>query len=393
SVLELRDPRDRPADRQEAADAAHAKFADPRSDFITYLNLWDFHAELRHKLSHSQLRKACLQNFLSANRMREWVDIHRQLARLVQDGGLHAGRRRNEYEPIHRAILTGLLTNIANRSGKFDYAGTGGGKLHLWPGSGLFQAKPKWVVGAEMVETTKRYLRCCAQVDPAWIEPLALHLVRRSYSDPHWDAKSGSAMAFEQVTLSGLIIVPRRRVAFGPVDPRTARELLIREGLVEGGLTAPAPFLEHNRQLVEELHRTQEKLRRHDLLRGPWAQVEFYEGHIPEDVYDRARLDQWRKEVERVNPRLLFMTPEDLLSDPDLSLDSQAFPDQLATDGIELPLEYRFEPGTEEDGLCVTIPLDVVGRLDAGQLEWLVPGLLEQKITALIKSLPKPLRR
>jgi len=393
SVLELRDPRDRPVDRQEDADAAHAKFADPKSDFITYLNLWDFHADLRHKLSHSQLRKACRQNFLSANRMREWVDIHRQLLRLVQDSGLHAGRRRNDYEPIHRAILTGLLTNIANRSGKFDYAGTGGGTLHLWPGSGLFKTKPKWVVGAELVETTKRYLRCCAQIDPAWIEPLAEHLVRRTYSEPHWDAKSGSAMAYERVTLSGLIIVPRRHVALGPVDPHTARELLIREGLVEGGLATRAPFLRHNRELVEELHRTQEKLRRHDLLHGPWAQVDFYEERIPEDVFDRPRLDQWRKEAERGNPKLLFMTPEDLLTDPDASVDPSAFPDQLATDGGELPLDYRFEPGTEEDGLSVTAPIETLGQLDAGQLEWLVPGLLEQKITALIKSLPKSLRR
>lgn len=393
SVLELRDPRERPIDRQEAADAAHAKFADAKSDFVTYLNLWDFHAELRHKLSRGQLRKACRQNFLSANRMREWVDIHRQLLRLVQESGLHVGPRRNEYAPIHRAILTGMLTNVANRSGTFDYAGTGGGKLHLWPGSGLFKTKPKWIVGVELVETSKRYLRCCAQIDPAWIEPLAEHLVRRTYSEPHWDAKSGSAIAYERVTLFGLIIVPRRRVALGPVDPQTARELLIREGLVEGELATQAPFLEHNRQLVEELHRTQEKLRRHDLLRGPWAQVEFYEGRIPDDVYDRTRLNQWRKEAERDTPHLLFMASEDLLSDPSVSLEVNAFPDQLATDGMELPLEYRFEPGTEDDGLCVTAPIELVGRLDAEQLEWLVPGLLEQKIIALIKSLPKPLRR
>ncbi len=392
SALEIRDPRDRPVEHREAADEAHAQFANPESDFLGYLELWDFYHRLKEKLSRNQLRKACRQNFLSYNRMREWADIYRQLLDLVRQAGMKIGRRRDDYQAIHQAILTGLLANVANRTGNFDYTAAGGGQFHLWPGSGLFQKNPKWVVAAEMVETAKRYLRCCARIKPDWIEPLAGHLVKRTYSEPHWEAASGSAMAFERVSLFGLVIVPRRRVALGPLDPTTARELLIRHGLVEGQLPRPPKFLSRNLQLAEEVERLQHKLRRHDLLRGEWAKIEFYDERIPDDVYDAARLEQWYRRAESENPRLLLMRPADLLEEePRVAADD--FPDRLAAGRLELPVEYRFEPGSEEDGVSLDVPLEGLNQITPERLTWLVPGRLQEKIAALIKTLPKPLRQ
>jgi len=392
SALEIRDPRDRPVEHHEAADEAHAQFAHQESDFLTYLEMWDFYHRLKENLSRGQLRKACRQNFLSYNRMREWTDIYRQLIELVRQAGMKTRRRRDEYGPVHRAVLTGLLANVANRTGTFEYMAAGGGQFFLWPGSALFKKNPKWVVAAEMVETAKRYLRCCARIDPDWIEPLAGHLVKRTYSEPHWDAASGSAMAFERVSLFGLVVVPRRRVALGPLDPATARELLIRHGLVEGQLPRPPAFLRHNQELAAEVERLQDKLRRRDLLRGEWAKVEFYDERIPEDVFDAARLEGWRREAERESPRLLYMTKSDLMEEePEVAPGD--FPDRVEAGRLELPVEYRFEPGAEDDGLSVEVPLEAVNQLDAGRLGWLVPGMMEQKVTALIKTLPKPLRQ
>jgi len=392
SALEIRDPRDRPVEHREAADAAHAKFTHEESDFLTFLNLWDFYHRLKERLSRSQLRKACRQNFLSYNRMREWTDIYRQLLELVRQAGMKTRRRRDEYEPIHRAILTGLLANVGNRIGTFDYTAAGGGQFHLWPGSALFKKNPKWVVAAEMVETAKRYLRCCARINPEWIEPLAGHLVKRTYSEPHWDAASGSAMAYERVSLFGLVVVPRRRVALGPLDPATARELLVRHGLVGGQLPHPPEFLRHNLELVAEVERLQHKLRRHDLLRGEWARLEFYDERIPKDVFDAARLENWRREAERENPRLLRMTPADLLEE-EAQVAPGDFPDRVEAGRLELPLDYRFEPGSEDDGVNVEVPLEGINQLDTDRLGWLVPGMMEQKVAALIKTLPKTLRQ
>ena len=394
SALEVRDPRDRPVDKQEAADEAHAKFVHPDSDFFCYLTLWDFYHDLRQKLSRSALRKACRQNFLSFNRVREWTDVHRQLLQLVEQAGLKSHRRQNQYEPIHRAILTGLLANVANIGGAFEYTAAGGSQFQLWPGSSLFSKKPKWVVAAELVETSRRYLRTCGRIKPEWIEPLAEHLVKRTYSEPHWDGSMGAAMVFERVTLFGLTVVPRRRVALGPIDPATARELLIRHGLVEGDLTSQAEFLRHNLDLADEMQRLQKKLRRHDLLRGEWARYQFYDSRLPEEVCDAVRLETWRKEAERANPRLLFFSRSDLVEDEEAAaVEPAAFPDAIDAGGAEFPLEYVFEPGSADDGLNLTVPLEELGRIEPARLEWLVPGLFEQKLAALIKSLPKPLRR
>lgn len=392
SALEIRDPRERPVERRQAADECHGKFAHQDSDFLTYLNLWDFYDGLRRKLSRGQLRKACRQNFLSQNRMREWVDIHRQLSALSEDAGMKPRRRRGEYEPIHRAILTGLLSNVACRLGTYEYTGAGGNKSYLWPGSTTFDARPKWIVAAEQVETTKRYLRTCARIDPDWIEPAAAHLVHRSFGEYHWDASGGSAMAYERVSLFGLIVVPRRRVALGPIDPAAARELLIRHGLVEGRLPRRPGFVQRNLALAAELELLERKLRRRDLVCDESTQLEFYDRRVPEDVYDAARLETWQRRVQGDHDAMLTMTREDLLQQLDEPPDAAGFPDTLDTGRQQLPLDYRFEPGSEDDGVHVVVPHDAVGQLRVEHLQWLVPGLCEQKVTALIKSLPKPLR-
>jgi len=393
AALEIRDPRERPLDKQEAADEAHARFAHGESDFLTYLALWDFYHRLKETLSRSQLRRACRQHFLSHNRLREWSDIHRQLREWAHQAGLKPGRRRDEYEPIHRAILTGMLSGIAMRTGPYEYRAAGGGTFHLWPGSATFSRRPDWIVAAERVETTRRYLRTCAPVDPAWIERLASHLVKRTYHDPHWDPGAASAMAYEQVSLFGLPIVARRRVPYPPVAPKTARAMLIQHGLVEGQLDLQAEFLRHNRQLIKHVERLQAKTRRNDLLLGEWAQFDFYDRQLPDDVCDGRRLQSWLRRARRRNARVLFMEPRDLLREDPGPAVADRFPDTLPAGSTALPLDYRFQPGTEQDGVSVRVPLQALGQLDPRRLEWLVPGLLEEKIAALVKTLPKPIRR
>lgn len=393
SGLETQDPRERPVDKQQAADAAHAQFTHAESDFLSYLKLWDFYQGLKNRLSRNQLRKACKQNFLSYNRMQEWTDLHRQLAEIVDQTGLKSHPRRDDYNAIHRALLSGLLSNVAFRADAHEYTLAGGNKGHLWPGSALFAKKPKWIVAAEVVETTRRYLRTAARIDPGWIESLAGHLVSRSYSEPHWDRASGSCLAFEKVSLFGLVVVPRRRVRYGPIDPVKSRELLIQHGLVEGEFDTKGAFLAHNQNLIAELDRLQAKSRRHDLLRGDETRFEFYDKRLPEDAYDGPRFEKWRKATEQDNPRVLYMSEADLLQ-PENEPPSRAdFPDTLKVQQLNIPLSYRFDPGEAEDGITITVPREGLNQIDSDRLGWLVPGLLEQKIVALIKSLPKSLRR
>ncbi len=434
AALELQDPRERPVERQEAADERHARFADPESDFLSYLKLWDFYHKLKGDLSRNQLRKACRDNFLSHNRMREWTDIHLQLMDLVREAGIQSKGEKIErrppqpseedssgvsiplqqlegdsaavrsrqkkadvsarYERIHRAILTGLLSNLALRGESHEYTVAGGGKAYLWPGSGVFASGPKWIMAAEVIETTRRYLRTCARINPRWIEPLSGHLLKRAHSDVRWDRQAAAAVAQERVSLFGLTIVPRRQVRYGPIDPAAARQLLIQDGLVEEQFDLKADFFAHNHMLRLEVERLEEKLRRRDLLRGQWAIYDFYDRRIPEDVYDGQRLLRWLRGAESSSPgrRPLFMARADLLNDDAPVVAENAFPDTLPVERAELPLEYQFEPGSEQDGLTVHVPLEALNQLDADRLDWLVPGLLEQTVVAMIRALPKSLR-
>ncbi len=393
SALELQDPRERPLDKQQAADAAHEQFKHEDSDFLSYLKLWDFYHKLRNDVSRSRLRKACRQHFLSYNRLREWADIYQQLLRLVEEAGFKLQKRKDDFEAIHRALLTGLLSNIAYRAETYEYTGAGGTKFQLWPGSGLFEKKPKWVLAAELVETNRRYLRTVAKLNPNWIEPLAGHLINKSHSEPHWDAEAGSVMAFEKVSLFGLTIVPRRRVRYGPIDPQKSRELFIQHGLVEGEMETRLEFFAHNQKLLEEVAGMQAKSRQRDLLLGEEAQYDFYDKRLLAEVFDVPSLERWWKDAKCREPRLLYMSKSDLLKEGGEVLADEDFPNALTIDRMRLRLEYHLEPGSAEDGITLVVPKEGVNQLEPQRLGWLVPGLLEEKITALIKSLPKDLRR
>jgi ATP-dependent helicase HrpA len=393
AVLELQDPRERPSDQQEAADQAHAQFADEQSDFLSLLKLWDFYHDWKGKLSRNALRRTCREFFLSHNRMREWLEIHRQLLKLCEQAGFKVQPRRNDHEQIHRALLAGFLSSIACRSDQYEYTVAGGQRAVLWPGSAAYERRPKWIMAGEVLETSRRYLRTAARINPHWIEPLAGHLVKRTHRDPYWDPTAGAAMVVESVSLFSLPIVRGRPVRLAAVDPAHAREMFIEHGLVRGGYATRAKFLAHNRQLLEELERFQRKVRRYGLLRGEHARFGFYDRRLPAEVVDAASFERWRRRAEQEQPGLLCMTPRNLLTDPDVANDPQTFPDAITVGAMRLPLDYCFEPGTEHDGITVTVPKEGFHQLDARRLDWLVPGLVEEKVAALIKSLPKTVRR
>ncbi len=409
AALEVQDPRDRPADKRGAADAAHEPFTDARSDFLFFLNLWRFYHDQRRKLSHSKLRKACTQNFINYLRMREWADVHQQLARLAREVGLTDSVPRGEgiddevndarCDAIHRALLTGLLSNIAQKGDGYDYQGAGGQTLHLWPGSALFAAKPKWVVAAELVETTRRYARTVGRVQPGMIEPIARHLVKLTHSDPRWVRETGSVMCSERVSLYGLTLIPARPVPLGRVSPAEARQMFIQHALVEhdwepGGDKALG-FVTHNRGLEAEARAMEAKSRRHGLVVSDGARFGFYDQRLPADVFDAAGLKRWLKQAEPAAIGKLKMSRDDLLAPSARSADitPDNFPDRLKVDRASYPIAYRYEPGAEDDGLTLTLPREGLASLDPRRVGWLVPGLLEEKLVGLIKSLPKGLRK
>ncbi len=393
SALELQDPRDRPVEHQQAADQAHEQFKHEDSDFLSYLKLWDFYHHLSQTLTRSKLRKACQQNFLSYMRMREWVDIHQQLSQLVQEAGFKPHKRRDDAASIHRALLTGFIGGIATLAENGEYIAAGNQRLQLWPGSGLMGKKPKWIVAAELVETTRRYLRVAARINPEWIEPLAGHLIARTYSDPEWDPQQGSTMAFEKVTLFGLPIVQRRRVNYSRIDPKFSRQQMIEQGLVAGNWECDLSFFLHNKELIAELEALQVRTRRSDLLVDDDVRIAFYDKRIPADVSDGFHLRKWLKSIDRKQPKILHMTRDDLRREGGRDVTNAEFPDRIAAGHLNLPLEYQLEPGKADDGITLSVPKEALNQLTQARLGWLVPGLLEEKVSALIKSLPKETRR
>lgn len=401
SALSVQDPRDRPFERQEAADRAHQRFQDERSDFLGYLKLWDFYDELlKHKKSGSKLMAQCQENFLSHRRMREWREIHGQLHALVMEIGLRPNQIPAGYDEIHRALLAGLLGNIGFKTEEDgEYLGARGIKFSIFPGSVLKKAKPKWVVAAELTETKKLYGRCVAKIDPLWVERIADRLCRKQYFDPHWEKQPAQVAAYERVILYGLMVVPKRRVYYGMINPKEAREIFIRSALAAGEYVTKAPFFEHNRKLIATVEALEHKARRQDVLVDEGEIFAFYDAVVPDGICSGAEFEKWRRQAERDNPRLLYLTRETLMRHEAGRITGEQYPDSIVVDGIDLPdgvalpLAYRFDPGHILDGVTVTVPLPLLNKLNTARFDRLVPGLVREKITWYLKALPKQIRR
>ena len=397
AALEVQDPRLRPPQREMLADEQHARFEHPNSDFISYLQLWDHLHDLKHSLSKNQYKRSMTQQFLSHARVLEWQDVHVQLKQVAADRGWKLNSRHlptdESYESIHRALATGLLAHIGMLKTRNEYEICGGGISYLWPGAGPFRTRPKWVIAAELVETSRRYLRCVARVEPEWIEQAADHLVVREYSDPSWSRKLGTVIATERVRWRGLQLASRRSTDYGRVDPGTARRLFIQHALIEGDFRATFDFLERNQELVQSLASLAARSRDPGLLVPNAIQFAFYDERIPDSVFDTHTLHRWIKKFPTAAIELI-MQRQDILPDHERGArDLSAYPIQVQVGPLRVNVSYRFEPQRDDDGISMTVDRDTLAKLEDPLLDWLVPGLLREKITALIRLLPKAKRR
>jgi ATP-dependent helicase HrpA len=394
--LSIQDPRERPLEKRAQADQLHARFVDPTSDFVTLLNLWNHLEKEQRERSSSAFRRMCKAEYLNYLRVREWHDLYRQVLRAAKPLGLIPGNPSVDADGIHRSLLAGLLSRLGMRDReKRDFLGARGQRFMVFPGSALAKKTPEFVMAAELVETSRLFARTVAAIDPAWAEKLAGDLAKRSYSEPHWAKKQGSAVAFERVTLFGLPIVARRTVQLGRIDPVEARELFLRHALIDGDWpfvirgNALYDFDRANRALRAELAEVEERTRRRDILVDDEAVIEFYDARIPREITDVRAFERWWKDARATTPDLLTMTRADLLDEDDDPLDADAFPDRIG----DFALRYRFEPGAPDDGVTVEIPVERLATVDGAAFEWLVPGLREELITALLKALPKAIRK
>lgn len=390
AALSVQDPRERPMDRREAADAAHSAWQDKQSDFGGLLRLWDAYREQAHHLSRRKLQAWCHEHFLSHVRMREWAETHSQLHRLMRDMGRVENDTPAKPVAIHRALLSGFLSNIARREEGGEYRGPRELKLAIHPGSGVARKRPRWIMAAELVETRRVFARVVAEVRPEWIEPLAGHLLKHRYHDPWWDAHKGKVFGREDVTLYGLPIVSGRKVDHARVAPQEARSIFIRDGLLGDPPPDPPAFLQANQALIAEVETLEAKARRRDVLVDNEALAAFYAAALPETVVDGPSLDRWLRQGGDDTP--LRLDREQLMA-RGVSEGVADYPDTLAVNGIHLPLRYSFSPGSEVDGVSVCIPVAALNALVPEPFEWLVPGLLEEKVITLIRALPKSLRR
>ena len=401
SALATQDPRERPHDKQQQADQAHQPFTDKQSDFVFFIKLWQWAEQQREELSRNQYEKCLKKSFLSPTRMREWRDTHRQLLLLCKEQGWSIKKPEASddqggeahYALLHQCLLTGLVANVMQRTEDGEWLSTRNRKPLVWPGSSLSKTKARWLMAAEQVETSRLFARTVAKVEPEWVEAAAGHLIKRQYFEPHWSKKRGCAMAKEQVNLFGLILASGRRVNYGPIHPAESRELMIREGLVMGQLTREPPFVKANRELYESLEAMEHKLRRRDILVDEEARVAFYDERLPDDLNTMASLMSWyNKRASKAQQQALFMDKAFLLSrSPELS--GGQFPDSLRLGELTLPLEYSFDPTGDRDGVSLLVPLAVLNQVNEARLDWLVPGLLKEKLEALIRALPKARRR
>ncbi len=395
SALAAQDPRERPADKQQQADQMHARFAHPRSDFMAWLSLWRYHEEQRQALSQNQLRKLCQREFLSFLRLREWRDVHTQLTiacRQQQLASRSSLPEEENYQGVHTALLSGLLSNIAQHAEGREYLGSRNRKLQIFPGSSQARKSPKWLVAAEIVETSRVFARDVGAIDPVWALGINVDLLKHHYYEPRWQARRGQVVAYERISLYGLTLVDKRVVHYGPLARAESRELMIREGLVAGNFRQFPPFLKHNRRLVQELEELESRIRRRDILVDEQALFEFYDERLPQDMVTAISLQSWLTR----NPdaqHSLYMTREVLIArDPGAAVGEQ-FPDHLVWEDIRFKLSYQFEPGQTADGVSVTIPVALLNRTPRYRFDWLVPGLLREKCIRLVKGLPKEKRK
>jgi ATP-dependent helicase HrpA len=396
AALSIQDPRERPAEKQQQADEKHARFVDKESDFFSYLNLWRYLREKQQELSGNQFRRLCRSEFLNYLRVREWQDIYSQLKQVARTLELSL---KEDWEAgvaaqaVHTALLAGLLSHVGMKDQeKREYIGARGAKFAIFPGSALFKRQPRWVMSAELVETSRLWGRVNARIEPEWAEKLAPHLVKHSYSEPHWDSKMGAVMAFEKVTLYGLPIVPRRRVGYSRVDPVASRELFIRHALVEGDWETHHKFFAENRRLLERITEIENRARRRDIAVDDETVYALYDARIPGDVVSSRHFDGWWKKARVETPDLLTFTRDDLVNAGRDTIDPQQFPDAWLSNGVKMPLSYTFEPNTAADGVSVRIPLDLINKVDADDFGWSVPGFRKEVVIALIRALPKHLR-
>jgi ATP-dependent helicase HrpA len=392
AFLEAQDPRERPSDAQQQAGEKHALFADQRSDFLSILNLWRAFHEQAGALSGNQLRKWCREHFLSFVRMREWQELQGQLSESVRELQLRPNEAEASYGDLHQAILTGFLGSIGSLDEKREYDGPRGTRFVIAPGTPLASRPPKWVVAGSVLETTRVYARMVASVNPQWIEAAGAHLLKRTYSEPHWVRSRGFVAALETVTLYGLTLASQRRVNYGAIQPREARDIFIREHLINDP-DARVPAVLANRRLLAEIEALEAKIRRRDIVVDEQAQVDFYAARLPERVNTVVLFDRWRIDAERRDPKVLHMARADLTQRDAPDAGTDRFPDELAVGANRLPLQYRFEPAEADDGLTLIVPEPLVEMLNSEQLAWLVPGLRLEKVTEIFRGLPKAQRK
>lgn len=399
SALSVQDPRERPLDRQEAADNVHRSMADDKSDFITFVKLWRYvQNAMDHKESNRKLTEEFRRKFLSPRRLREWRDVYRQLTELTEELGWKINEKEADYEQVHTALLTGLLGNLGYKIPDAEpkaapFLGARGIKFFIWPGSPRVKKCGRWIMAAELVETSRLFARTVADVDPLWIERVGAHLIKKSYSEPHWEKKAGAVMAMEKGTVYGLTVYAQRKVTYTDKDPLLCRELFIREALVNGEFESQAPFFKHNQQLVREIRNLEHKARRLDVLVDDELIVQFYDSILPEEVVSAVTFEQWRKKAEKDNPKLLYLSRDELMRHEASGITTEYFPKTMEMKGVSMALTYHFEPGSPKDGVTLAVPLYALNLVDEVKTQWLVPGMLKEKVQLLLKSLSQRYRR
>ncbi|MEE9309826.1 MAG: ATP-dependent RNA helicase HrpA [Cocleimonas sp.] len=425
SALSVQDVRERPMDKQQASDQKHSRFKDENSDFIALLKLWDYYHDKNGELSQGQLRKLCRREFLSFMRLREWNETYRQLrmslkgalfsSSFKKDAQLAKGSTKKsvtkiktkkkvikeeeedkylpKYDAIHQSLLTGLLSNIGFKEENQEYLGANGRKFYIFPASSLFKKSPKWIMSAEIVETSRLFARTAAKIQPQWVGYAGKHLLKYHYSEPRWEKRSAQVAADEKTSLYGIIINPKKRVNFGPIDPIVSRQIFIRHALVYGEYDCKAEFFTHNRALIDEVENLEAKARRRDILVDEEILYDFYDKIIPDNIYSGPAFEKWRKRYEVAKPKVLMLTRDYLMQRDDSHVQGEQYPDHTTVADMQLPLSYHFEPGSENDGVTVRVPAAALNQLFAQSFDYLVPGMLEEKVIEFIKSLPKQTRK